>query len=92
MEVHPRACLPRNPQSEIWLGMEWGSGRSELRYKRTSENVKPCVKRETGIWFKYRIWKRMDNIFKYVIDIPFTGKIFSACFLRSCKIIAYTWK
>jgi hypothetical protein len=29
MEVHPRARLPGNPQSKMWLGMEWGGGRSE---------------------------------------------------------------
>jgi hypothetical protein len=40
MEVQSRARLPRNPRSEMWLGMEWGSGRSESRYKSTSANVK----------------------------------------------------
>jgi hypothetical protein len=50
MEVHPRARLPRNPRSKMWLDMEWGSGRSESRYKSTSANVNPCGKRETRIW------------------------------------------
>jgi hypothetical protein len=92
MEVHPRTHLPGNPQSKMWLGMKWGIGRSESRYKNMSANVKPCVKRETGIWFKYRRGKVTTNILKSVIDIPFPGKIFSACFWRSCKLVAYTWK
>jgi hypothetical protein len=41
---------------------------------------------------KYRRWKRRDNIFTSIIDIPFLGKIFSACFWRSYILIAYTWK
>jgi hypothetical protein len=41
MEVQSRARLPGNPRSEKWLGMEWGSGRSESRYKSTSANVNP---------------------------------------------------
>jgi hypothetical protein len=41
---------------------------------------------------KYRRGKRRANIFKYVIDIPFPGNIFSACLWRSCILIAYTWK
>jgi len=39
---------------------------------------------------KYRKGKRMANIFKYVIDIPFPGKIFSVNLLhilgRSVKV------
>jgi hypothetical protein len=41
---------------------------------------------------KYRRDKRMANILKYVIDIPFPGNMFSSCFWRSCIHIAYTWK
>jgi hypothetical protein len=41
---------------------------------------------------KYRRRKRRDNIFTSVIDIPFPGKIFCACFWRSYILIAYTWK
>ena len=31
---------------------------------------------------KHRRWKRRVNIFTSVIDIPFHGNIFSACFWR----------
>jgi hypothetical protein len=41
LEVQSRACLPRNTQSKKWLGMEWGSDRSESRYKSMSANVNP---------------------------------------------------
>jgi hypothetical protein len=41
---------------------------------------------------KYRRRKRRPNIFTSVIDIPFPGKIFFACFRRSYILIAYTWK
>jgi hypothetical protein len=44
IEVQSRARLPGNPRSEKWLGMEWGSGRSESRYKSTSANVNPQVR------------------------------------------------
>jgi hypothetical protein len=45
-----------------------------------------------GYLAKYRRWKRRANIFTFVIDIPFPGKIFFACFWRSYILIAYTWK
>jgi hypothetical protein len=48
--------------------------------------------KRNGNLVKYRRWKRRANIFTSVIDIPFPGKIFSACFWRSYILIAYTWK
>jgi hypothetical protein len=44
IEVKSRAHLPENPQSENWLGMEWGSGQSESWYKIMSANVNPRVR------------------------------------------------